>query len=169
MKIPKINQWFLVVDDRFNEDLKPGEFVKYIGRERNNKENKFKFCLTDERTKEIFDGKYSKCVFYANSFTGLEQANKITYESFDEIFKPIQNPFTEESSFDNTTFETYGAEIDYVIAQESNCIWTLYDFEIKKYTSVIGAGYHLVDRLGYFITEVGFPPELEGHIQVLAD
>ena len=49
-------------------------------------------------------------------------------------------------------FETYGAEIDFVRSQEPNLVWTI--VEGDNDTMFFLKGFHLVNRLGFFITEV---------------
>jgi hypothetical protein len=52
-------------------------------------------------------------------------------------------------SWNGCMYETYGEELDYVIKQPSNRIWTIIEEDGVMY---ISAGYHIVNRLGYFIT-----------------
>lgn len=49
-------------------------------------------------------------------------------------------------------FETYGPELDFVQSQEANKIWTIVDGDNDN--TFYMAGYHLVNRIGYFVTEV---------------
>jgi hypothetical protein len=70
-------------------------------------------------------------------------------EAWDEKYKPQVN------HFDGTDkFETYGEELDFVRAQDPRCIWTLVDGDDGNLYIV--DGYHLVNRINYFITEVPF-------------
>ena len=76
---------------------------------------------------------------------------EITFEKFQEKYKPIQNPFTKEGSYENTLFETYGKDLEFVRQQKSENIWTLIDCENEESWTI--PGYHIVNRAGYFITE----------------
>jgi hypothetical protein len=78
----------------------------------------------------------------------------MTYEDWANRYKPVQNHLDENAGFEGTMFETFGAERDYVwdIAQQNNAkVWTLCEEDGVQF---IGSGWHLVNRLGYFITEV---------------
>jgi hypothetical protein len=70
-------------------------------------------------------------------------------DAWEAKYKPVTN------QFDGTDkFETYGEELDFVRAQDPRCIWTLVDGDDGNLYIV--DGYHLVNRLNYFITEVPF-------------
>ena len=97
--------------------------------------------------------------------TTAEDANGFTpttFESWQDHFKPIANVGTPTSfEIDNKTtlFETYGPdfeEVKRVAAQEPNRIWTLLDSDGVE---VVSNGFHHVNRMGYFITEVPWSGE----------
>ena len=70
----------------------------------------------------------------------------MTYDYWVENFHPIySNP-------DNDTmqWETYGDEVQYVIQQDDHNVWTEVDGDEGTY---IVNGYHLVNRIHYYITE----------------
>jgi hypothetical protein len=71
-----------------------------------------------------------------------------------EKYKPINNHLSK--SPDYQMFETYGEELEYVKTVESNRIWTYLDGDMS---SLICAGYHFVNRIGYYITEVPWTDE----------
>ena len=75
----------------------------------------------------------------------------ITYEQFEEQYKPIKNTLVEDSPYNGCMFGTYGAELAHVREQDIKNIWTLIDAENEE--TFIVPGYSYVDRLGYFITE----------------
>ena len=89
-----------------------------------------------------------------NEIHSMNKDNRLTIEEWDKNYKPITNKFDEDASFDGTMYETYGEEVEYVIAQKNNKIWTLVD--TSEGDMVIVNGYHLVNRIGYFITEFGW-------------
>ena len=71
-------------------------------------------------------------------------------EKWQEYFKPIQKTCDgANAGFNGTCFETYGAELQQVLSAPSNCVWTLLVCEGNLY---ISAGFHIVNRMGYFIT-----------------
>jgi hypothetical protein len=61
----------------------------------------------------------------------------------------IRNHLDTNASCNGCLFETYGAEAEFVRQQPPTKIWTLQEFEG---TEVVHAGWHLVNRLGYFLT-----------------
>jgi hypothetical protein len=77
----------------------------------------------------------------------------LSIEMWEEKYKPIKNHLDDNASFDGIMFETYGEELDFVKAQAPNTIWTYGEEDDKVF---IQAGWHFVNRLGYFITEVPF-------------
>lgn len=78
----------------------------------------------------------------------------MTYEEFVTNYKPIKNNFTEGSAFNETMFETYGDEYEFVknLINErlGQRIWT---YVCEGDSEVILAGFHFVNRVGYFVTE----------------
>ena len=81
----------------------------------------------------------------------------ITYEIFEETYKPIKNPFVQDSSYNGCMFETYGVELAHVREQDNKNIWTIINCENEE--SWIIPGFHFVDRFGYFITEIPWESE----------
>lgn len=74
---------------------------------------------------------------------------EMTWEEFEKHFKPIHNFLTEDE--DNKMFETYGAEVEFVKSESPDRIWTYTQVEMG---SAIYNGWHFVNRLGYFVTEI---------------
>jgi hypothetical protein len=62
-------------------------------------------------------------------------------------YKPKPNCFTN----DGNSYETYGQELEYVCLQPHSTIWTEMDGDEGVY---IVQGYHLVNRIQYYITEI---------------
>ena len=81
----------------------------------------------------------------------------ITFEIFEETYKPIKNPFVQDSSYNGCMFETYGVELAHVREQDNKNIWTIINCENEE--SWIIPGFHFVDRFGYFITEIPWESE----------
>jgi hypothetical protein len=83
-------------------------------------------------------------------------------EAWEAKYQPIKNHITGE---DDDKFETYGEELDYVRSvadTEPRRVWTLVDGEDGNLYIV--DGYHLVNRLNYFITKK--PLEGDGYLEV---
>jgi hypothetical protein len=73
-------------------------------------------------------------------------------EQWEATYRPITNTTREE--WDGLLFETYGDDLALVLSvarKEPRRVWTWVDAEGGSY---IINGYHLVNRIGYFITEV---------------
>lgn len=77
-------------------------------------------------------------------------------DAWDAKYQPIQNHIDTKAG---DKFETYGAELDYVLSiakTEPARVWTLVEGDDGLY---ITSGCHFVNRLNYFITKN--PCELE--------
>ena len=79
-------------------------------------------------------------------------------------YKPIQNHIDTNASFDGAMFETYGDEVEFVKAQEQNRIWTYGDGDDGE--GHIWSGWHFINRIGYFITEVPFPENTDVQVNL---
>ena len=74
--------------------------------------------------------------------------------AWDEKYKPIKNHITNNG---DDKFETYGEELEYVRTineTDPDRIWTLIEGDSGDLW--ITNGYHFVNRLNYFITEVPY-------------
>lgn len=78
----------------------------------------------------------------------------MTYEQWLDTYNPIQNHIEDDAPFDGAMFETYGEELDFVRSQNRANIWTLVDGDGGKI--YVSNGYHFVNRIGYFVTEIPF-------------
>lgn len=87
-----------------------------------------------------------------------------TFEFWLEEFKPITNHIDDNASFDGAMFETYGDEVEFVKKQDPRCIWTYGDGDDGG--SYIWNGWHFVNRIGYFVTEVPCPDNTTIQVQV---
>lgn len=85
-------------------------------------------------------------------------AGDAKHDAWIEKYRPIKNTIDTNANMDGTMFETFGPELDFVRAQDPHKIWTLLDADNHQ---VIAAGYHFVDRVGYFITALPWSDETE--------
>jgi len=83
----------------------------------------------------------------------------ITEDQFYEKFNPIENHIDTNASFDGCMFETYDEELDHVKAQPNNKVWTIVEGDDD--TMFYLSGYHVVNRIGYLITEEEWEEETE--------
>ena len=101
---------------------------------------------------------------------------RLGYQEWEETYKPIDNHLDPDKKGTGKPyqcmFETYGAELDFVLQVnevENGRVWTLVQVDLDELgvederdendiaydNTAIIAGYHIVNRLGYYITEVG--------------
>jgi hypothetical protein len=96
----------------------------------------------------------------------------MTFEEWLDKYKPINNHLDSNASFQDEAgngimFETFGMDLEYVLSianSEPQRVWTYMDGDIGTF---VGDGYHLVNRIGYFITEV--PCEMDPFIEAQVD
>lgn len=84
-------------------------------------------------------------------------SERMDYDVWFEKFKPVTNHIDDNATFEGCMFETYGAEYAFVaemVERDPSRVWTLVDSGEDDMDIV--AGMHFVNRMGYFITEVGF-------------
>ena len=77
------------------------------------------------------------------------------YDEWLALFAPVPNTLDPSAGYDGLLFETYGAELEHVrsVAQANpERVWTLLDCDGVLY---VGNGMHVINRVGYFITERG--------------
>ena len=87
----------------------------------------------------------------------------ISFDEWGEEFKPVQNHIDDNASIDGLMFETYGKELEFVRAQDINRIWTFIE---SDGVFCVSEGMHIVNRLGYAITEI---PYAENTFYVIED
>jgi hypothetical protein len=79
----------------------------------------------------------------------------MTVDEWVETFKPIKNPNNDWGG-DYSAFETFSPDVTFVSAQPDNLIWTEIDGDGGCY---IISGYHLVNRIQYYVATVPFPKD----------
>ncbi len=90
--------------------------------------------------------------------------NLLTDDTWLEIYECEENPFVDDSAFNGCMFETYGEELEHVFKVHKETperVWTFIDCDGEQY---ITSGFHLVNRLGYFITKEPCKSEMEEYI-----
>jgi len=110
-----------------------------------------------------------------------ETIKQITEDEFHEKFKPIDNHLDSDASWDGKLFETFGEELTYCfeLAKKENRVWTILECDDIEYDPddsdmeeedeenypkacmVIVSGFHLVNRMGFMVTEVPYTEETE--------
>jgi hypothetical protein len=77
------------------------------------------------------------------------------WSAWEDKFKPINNHFR-PADHDEQMFETYGEEVDFVANYDNKYVWTYLQGDMSD---LIVAGYHYVNRLGYYISSVPWEDE----------
>lgn len=70
----------------------------------------------------------------------------------------IKNHLDSNASFDGCLFETFGQEVEFIKQQNTKQVWTLVEEDGEE---AIIAGFHFVNRLGYFLTKEQWEHETE--------
>lgn len=81
------------------------------------------------------------------------------FDAWAQQYRPIKNHLNPDAPFDGTMFETYSPEIDFVKTARPQHIWTWVSGDENQ--DIIVAGYHIVNRNGFFITELPWKSEDE--------
>ena len=92
----------------------------------------------------------------------------MNFEEFEDKFKPLNNHIAEANNpsadghshapMGGIMFETYGEEFAHVQAQDAENVWTVVLSDEEEEDGIdsvwyICKGFHIVNRLGYIITE----------------
>ena len=82
------------------------------------------------------------------------------WDTWVEKFKPIRNHLNKYSTPENPElmFETYDAEYEYVKSVDPKYVWTYLDGDMS---TLIVAGLHFVNRIGYYVTEEPWEDEYD--------
>ena len=85
---------------------------------------------------------------------------EMTFTQWEEKYKPVINHLDKYSTpaMPIRMFETYDAEADYVRSVDEKRVWTWVDGDCS---SLLVAGYHYVNRLGYYVCEEPWETEDE--------
>lgn len=79
---------------------------------------------------------------------------KLDEDAFVERFRPVPNHLDADCGFALDTggclFATNGDELQHVLAQDPRTVWTLVEADGRLF---IESGLHIVNRLGYLVTE----------------
>lgn len=89
----------------------------------------------------------------------------LTESEFEEQFNTRKNHLDNNASFDGCMFETYGAERDYVfeLAKKEKRVWTIIESDDGDF--YYESGFHIVNRIGFLITEEEYKEETEVKIE----
>ena len=83
-------------------------------------------------------------------------------DRWEHKYKPIANHINCDAAWctdddGGIMFETYGEELEFVKAQPIKNIWTWVDGDTGTW---LVSGFHVVNRVGYFVTEIPYEEEL---------
>ena len=83
----------------------------------------------------------------------IANAIELTEDEWETTYRPVTNHLSTDSGWAGLLFETYGEEVEYVKQAKEGTVWTWVDGEDGTY---VVSGWLLMNRIGYFITEVPF-------------
>jgi hypothetical protein len=89
-------------------------------------------------------------------------SNRITLDEWVDTYQPVINPNNDWGG-GYSSFETYGDDLQYILQQDDKHIWT--EIEHDEGVTIV-AGYHLVNRLQYFITIKPWTDDVEVPISI---
>ena len=105
-----------------------------------------------------------------NQATNAVANTGMTYEQWVAAYQPKPRPHGPDRGLDGCMLETFGADLDRVLHEvnqgDPNKVWTLVECGDEDNTWMLSNGYHLVNRIGYAVTEIPFVPG-EGEKAVL--
>jgi hypothetical protein len=82
-------------------------------------------------------------------------------DAWEAKYQPLKNHLNDDGFWENDKFETYGKELDFVVDVILNGdprhVWTLVEGDDGNLYIV--NGYHLVNRVNYFVTNLPFEGE----------
>ena len=81
-------------------------------------------------------------------------SEEISWREWEKTYQPIQNPHSRDPGFWGKMFETFEPDIDEVQKANPNRIWTMVDHNPNSVYLDLIPGYHLFNRMGYFVTEL---------------
>lgn len=82
---------------------------------------------------------------------------KPTFDTWRDTFRPQTNPFNADAPVDGYMLETFGEEFELVqktLRESPDRVWTVVEGDDDNW--YISQGFHLVNRIGYLVTEVAF-------------
>jgi hypothetical protein len=87
---------------------------------------------------------------------------EITMTEWENKYTPILNPQHNDNNA-SIQFETYGDDLEFVTQQPNSCVWTELDGDDGVY---IVTGYHLANRISYYVTELPWTDDEETYVTV---
>jgi hypothetical protein len=109
------------------------------------------------------------------------QIKQITENDFYDKYKPVQNHLDKDAGWGGELYETFGEELMYCfeLAKKENRVWTVIECDDVEYDPdydeddeyneedepkacmCITSGFHLVNRIGFMVTEVPYEEKIE--------
>lgn len=79
---------------------------------------------------------------------------KLPFDEWEATYQPMTNAITNDSD----KYETYGDELEYILQQDDRHVWT--EMDSGEGISIV-SGYHLVNRINYYITNKPWTDDIE--------
>jgi len=87
-------------------------------------------------------------------FVGTEPG----WEEFQAKYHPLKNP-RHETALEGCLFDLQADDLKFISQQSAATVWTLVEGDFGL--SLIMPGFHFVNRLGYFVSQVPYSDQLE--------
>jgi hypothetical protein len=120
----------------------------------------------------------------SNSIAGIQTAPSVvgapvtmTFDEWAAQYRPITNTLDPNAAMCGIMFETFGAEVNFVVATHAKLparVWTVIESDEEELGAdedepaanrwFVIEGFHYVNRLGYLITEVDFVSANDGSL-----
>ena len=92
----------------------------------------------------------------------ITQQQEQAMDEWEKKYKPRVNHISGDIGWNGILFEAYGDDLEYVMSTPSDKVWTWVDTD--EGTAIIN-GYHLVNRIGYFVTLVSWEDDVTVEVE----
>jgi hypothetical protein len=92
--------------------------------------------------------------------------HEVEVDIWESLYMPLENHISGDQGWNGTLFETYGDDIAFVLSQPENLVWTWVDTD--EGTAIL-SGYHLVNRIGYFVTEYPWARPIQVQVETYTE
>ena len=94
---------------------------------------------------------------------------QLSEDEFDDQYPLVRNHLNPNASWSyddgpGCLFETYGEELEFVRRQDPTHVWTFLDGDEDG--QYLASGFHFVNRIGYLISTVPVPPDVDIEVRI---
>jgi len=119
----------------------------------------------------------------------LIKEKKVTEDDFYDKYRPIKNHLDPDAGWDGCLYETFSDELEYCfeLSKKENRVWTILECDDIEHEAddelddifdenqdddyeptcfVIVSGFHYVNRIGFFVTEIPYEDNEDIYIKL---